>query len=222
MNLECLSGEESGGVSSVSCESIEETRFCSGAGDQVGVRSGGVVVPPGLDRFRVEVLNGVEEMDAVVISIGVPEGAQAAVAQMVERRVFPVVALAPVDGEFTAPSADVGEGGAESAACGDLGKLEVVTDQDRLHTQHPGVSEDAMEVDGPAHSGLVDNEDVARTQFGVVEEPGNREGVDARAVGEFAVLHDQWDRRRRDGGREQRRHAGRHSWCKSCRSRLAR
>lgn len=47
------------------------------------------MVPPGLDRFRVEVLNGVEEMDAVVISIGVPEGAQAAVAQMVERRVLP-------------------------------------------------------------------------------------------------------------------------------------
>ena len=105
---------------------------------------------------------------------------------MVEGGVFPRFDLASVDREFASTVADGAEGSSESAACGDLGELVMVADEDDLGADGACVGEDAMQVEGAAHAGFVDDDDVAARRDRRGWKSRNGVGVDASAVGEFA------------------------------------
>ena len=162
--IEGRSGEVTGFGGVLAGEGVEEFGFGTGAGEQVGGSTGGVSVPPVGNGPVADVVGGVGEDDSIVLGVGVPEGGDVTVAEVVERGVFPLVALASVDREFAGAVAERVERGSESAASGDLGKLVVIADEDHLRSGCVGAGDDLVEVDGAAHAGFVDDHDRVRVE----------------------------------------------------------
>ena len=139
------------------------------------VGTGGVGVPPVLDRAVTDLVSGVREDHPVVLVVGVPERGEVAISEVIERCVFPREALAAVDGQFASLVANGGEGCLEAAAGGDLGKLVMITNQDHLGTRGVSAGDDLVEVDGAAHSGFVHHHNRVRIEVCVICEAGDGE-----------------------------------------------
>ena len=188
-------GEESVGGGAGSSVAVEGVGFGAGAGEEEGVAAGAVGVPPVVDGGGVHVVDGVVEVDASVVLVGLEGGLDVAVAELVEGGALPWFVLAPVDGEFGGSGAGGGDGGGEGAAGGDLGELVVVADEDDFGSGVTGGGDGVVEVDGAGHACFVDDHDMSWGERGVGDEAaeaGEGVGVDAGAFAEPAGGEGGW------------------------------
>ena len=106
---------------------------------RIAVDAGAVGVGPGGDGVLVDLGGGGGDGDVAVVVVGAEPGEGVAVAQFVERGVFPLGVLAAVDGQLGDVGAEEVDGGGEHAAGADLGELVVVTDEDHLGADAGGL-----------------------------------------------------------------------------------
>jgi hypothetical protein len=156
-------------------------------------RAGQVVLrggPPVVDQRGPDLFGGGGSVDPAVLAVGGESSVDLAVAELVERDLFPHVLLPPVVGQFD--RGEPGGQGAEQAAGVDLGQLVGVADEHDLHGLRFGVVEEAGELAGADHPGLVDHEHrpgLERRPVAVVVEAGEqpRQGGGADPGGGFEL-----------------------------------
>jgi hypothetical protein len=112
--------------------------------------------PPVVDQRGADLFGGVGGVDPAVLAVGGQGSVRVTVAELVERGLFPHVGLPPVVGEFG--GGESGGQGAEQAAGVDLGELVGVAGEHDLHGLGFGMVEEAGELAGADHAGLVDHE----------------------------------------------------------------
>ena len=104
---------------------------------------------------------------------------------MIERGVFPFVALATVDRQLATPIPDRVEQRSERTACFDLRKLMVIADHDHFGPRTSGVGDHMMEVERADHAGFVHHHHSAVVEV-VHVEALDRHGVDTGTVAQLA------------------------------------
>ena len=102
----------------------------------------------------MELVGVVDEDDSSVFAVG----GDVAVAELVERGLFPTVLLAAVHREFDDPGAEGAEGGSECAASADFGELMMITDKDHFGSDACGLVDDRGDVTDPGHPCLVQHD----------------------------------------------------------------
>ena len=171
---------------SVAGEVVEEVRFGVRSGQHVRVRSASVCREPVGDGVCLDVGLVFAEHDALVVEVRLPERRDVAVAEVVERRVFPFVTLPSVDRQLASTVSDSAEEGLEAAASLDLGELVMVADDDHFRPGGACSGDESVELEGADHAGFVQYQHVIRFDGAVCEELVDRERIDPRAVGQFA------------------------------------
>ena len=138
--------------------------------------------PPVRHQLFADGLGGVADDHPSGAVVDGDRGGGVAAPQLVERVAFPRLPLAAVVGQLN--DRQPVDQPAEHPADVDLGQLVVVADQDELCAAPLGVVEEAGELAGAHHAGLVDDEDAAvreaTCRAGAVE--GGQQRVDGVAV----------------------------------------
>ena len=135
----------------------------------------------------------VVEHDPAVCLVGGEGCGDVAVAELIERCLFPGRVLASVDGELGDAVAEHVERGSEASAGGDFGELVVIADEDELGADPCHLIDDTGQVADGRHAGLVDHDHRARVDVSVLDEMASQRGrVDPGAGFELTSCACRW------------------------------